>query len=390
MRVLFIVGNMDAETSAAANIWLKNLATAFSIGGHNSTILYIGSRSTKSYVKQGVKYLFLSRVDAFLMRIPRIRSLVFPKLFKKYILKYNGIVDLVMPVEGPYTIKRELFKVDLVKKVGAKYLFKILEHPKFNAQSNSLFEYEKYMTKTANLYDIIMPITRFIKDEYSKFGRTKPIFLNPIITNVEGIEKVIPSISHCKKKLIYCGNLGHSEEMEILFNEFSIALKEYSKLSLTVIGGGVSKRHTKFLLGECRTFCENLGIENSVKFTGRILHKEVLKYYNKGDIFLLPRPSREYSKAGFPSKLGEYLMTGKPVVAYPTGDIPLYLKDNVSAYFVKNEDLGTFGHRIVDVIKDLKFSTVGEQGAKVATNSFSLEATAERINCFFNKEFKCN
>ena len=388
MRVLFIIINMDSETPEAANIWSKNLAKSFSLAGHDSTILYIDSRRKKSFITDLVRYSFVSKIDAIFLRLPRGRSFIRKKLFKKYIMKYKGGADLVIPVEGPYTIQRELFKVDLVKKIGAKYLLKSLEHPKFHAQSNSLFEYEEYMKKTANLYDYVMPITQFIRDEYIKYGRVKPFFLNPIIAEAKSVKKAVSSKSGNNKELVYCGNLAHTEEMEILFNEFSFALKECSRLNLTVIGGAFSENNTMFFLEKYRVLCENLGIENAVKFTGRISHENVFKYYDQADVFLLPRPNRDYSKAGFPSKLGEYLMTGKPVVAYPTGDIALYLKDNVSAYLVENEDLGSFGKRIVEAIKDLHSSAVGEQGAKVAVNSFSIEATAGRIKKFFENELE--
>lgn len=49
------------------------------------------------------------------------------------------------------------------------------------------------------------------------------------------------------------------------------------------------------------------------------------------EALVLDRPNSLQAQYGFPTKLGEYLLTGNPVVVTKVGDIPLYLKDGVSA-----------------------------------------------------------
>ena len=50
--------------------------------------------------------------------------------------------------------------------------------------------------------------------------------------------------------------------------------------------------------------------------------------------FALPREDALFSRAGFATKLGEYLASGRPVIASATGDVELYLKDDVDAFLV--------------------------------------------------------
>jgi glycosyltransferase involved in cell wall biosynthesis len=108
-----------------------------------------------------------------------------------------------------------------------------------------------------------------------------------------------------------------------------------------------------------------------------------MKRYSFADAFLLPRPFRPYSKAGFPSKLGEYLLAGKPVISTATGDIPLYLEDGVSAYLVENDSSEAFSDKILRCVKDSDSLKVGMMGREVALDSFSIEATSKRLRSFF-------
>ena len=49
-------------------------------------------------------------------------------------------------------------------------------------------------------------------------------------------------------------------------------------------------------------------------------------------MLVLARPDNIQAKGGFPTKLGEYLATGNPVVVTKVGEIPNYLIDGVNAF----------------------------------------------------------
>src|SRR5207302_1804391 len=56
------------------------------------------------------------------------------------------------------------------------------------------------------------------------------------------------------------------------------------------------------------------------------------------------------STARFPTKLGEYLASGRPVVTNGIGEIPRYLKDGVNAVIVPPGDARVFGQAIAEVL----------------------------------------
>jgi len=128
---------------------------------------------------------------------------------------------------------------------------------------------------------------------------------------------------------------------------------------------------------------KRLGIHSNVTYTGRLPHSKVICKYKEADSFPLPRPFRLYSQAGFPTKLGEYLITGKPVVTTSTGDIPFYLEDKESAYLVNDGSPDSFAEKVIECIMDKDSSKIGSEGRQIAINSFSIESAAARVKQFF-------
>jgi glycosyltransferase involved in cell wall biosynthesis len=70
--------------------------------------------------------------------------------------------------------------------------------------------------------------------------------------------------------------------------------------------------------GDAREYVEKMAHEDErIEFKGMVTAKEAKNYVDMADVLVNPRPNNEeYTKYSFPSKNIEYLMTGKPVVAY--------------------------------------------------------------------------
>ena len=59
---------------------------------------------------------------------------------------------------------------------------------------------------------------------------------------------------------------------------------------------------------------KELNLEEKVIFTGAVPYTDVPQLLIDAEILALDRPDNKQAKYGFPTKLGEYLMTGNPVV----------------------------------------------------------------------------
>ncbi len=81
--------------------------------------------------------------------------------------------------------------------------------------------------------------------------------------------------------------------------------------------------------GDCDDYIMHMVEQDKrILFTGQIPHEEALKWLSKAHVLVNPRENNEdYTKYSFPSKLIEYLATGKPTVAYMLDGMPsIYTK----------------------------------------------------------------
>ena len=93
------------------------------------------------------------------------------------------------------------------------------------------------------------------------------------------------------------------------------------------------------------------------------------------------------AKYGFPTKLGEYLLSGNPVVVTAVGDIPYYLENGVSALIVPPSDATSFSQSLIWILDNPdKAKIIGENGRKVAMAFFNSQIESEKIIDHFMNE----
>ena len=96
-------------------------------------------------------------------------------------------------------------------------------------------------------------------------------------------------------------------------------------------------------------------------------------------ICALARPDSLQSKCGFPTKLGEYLLTENPVVVTNVGDISLFLKDQESA-FISSPNYDEFANKLRFVLQNPELAQlVGRKGCRVALEHFNAKTEIEKM-----------
>jgi glycosyltransferase involved in cell wall biosynthesis len=115
--------------------------------------------------------------------------------------------------------------------------------------------------------------------------------------------------------------------------------------------------HARFLLlgdGPMRDLVEPLVDSERVVAPGLVPHAEVPLYLAAADVLVSPH-SRQADGGEFfgsPTKLFEYMATGRPIVASAVGQIADVLKDGATALLIPPDDPGTLAAAIVRLIDD--------------------------------------
>lgn len=265
----------------------------------------------------------------------------------------------------------------------SEYPVVLLSKNKFNSIVAPIY------TNTAYRFlDGMIVISKPLKEYYAHKVNRRCKFLEvPMTVDVNRFENVMGTrardvISELGDYIAYCGNMGGNKDgLKNLIQSFSIVEKRVYPLKLLLIGGTNNETEYEDLLA----FNDSLGNKNVV-FFGNATRDEMPVLLKGAKILVLARPSSLQSTGGFPTKLGEYLSTGNPVVVTSVGDIPRYLSNKENAYVVPPDDIEVFADAICQVWDHYdEAKDVGFRGKELAKTVFNGAYQAKRIEQFLNE-----
>lgn len=182
----------------------------------------------------------------------------------------------------------------------------------------------------------------------------------------------------CREKYIaYCGNVSNNKDgVDILIKSFALVCKKHPDVKLYIIGKTPSQTEASDNL----RLIKSLGIEERIVFTGVVSSEQMPQLLKDAVVLALARPDNLQAKYGFPTKLGEYLLTENPVVVTSVGDIPLFLKDGVSALLSEPSNVEMFAEKLLWALDNPgEASAVGKAGAAVAAEFFNSDIETKKL-----------
>ena len=182
----------------------------------------------------------------------------------------------------------------------------------------------------------------------------------------------------CREKYIaYCGNVSNNKDgVDILIKSFALVCKKRPEIKLFIIGKSPSQTEASDNL----RLIKSLGIEERIVFTGVVSSEQMPQLLKDAMVLALARPDNLQAKYGFPTKLGEYLLTENPVVVTSVGDIPLFLKDGVSALISEPSNVEMFAEKLLWALDNPgEASAVGKAGAAVAAEFFNSDIETKKL-----------
>lgn len=112
-------------------------------------------------------------------------------------------------------------------------------------------------------------------------------------------------------------------------------------------------------------------LEKSITFTGFLPKEDLKKLQRTCTTAILNKPSNWQNDYNFSTKLGEYLMSGIPVIASATGEMKFYLSDFETAFLIPPNDSESIAEKIIFIVKHPEIAKkVGEAGRQLALKEF--------------------
>lgn len=246
----------------------------------------------------------------------------------------------------------------------------IINNKKFRLFFEKILIYPWYY----KVFDGYSFISNELMRHYKPYLNKKQVYVKlPMTVDFRRFEKT--GHEQKTKYILYTGSLSNKKDgIDYLIKAFTNVYKKLDQVFLYIAGN--SSKHD---LIRIKDLIKNSNCKN-IKLLGEVHRDEIPKYIMNAAVCVLPRPDSPQARGGFPTKLGEYLASGNPVIVTDVGEISHYLTcDDV--FFVSKHNLQKeLEEKLLVVFKDypesLKKGAMGQLKAKM---HFGLEANISII-----------
>ncbi|MBQ7850556.1 MAG: glycosyltransferase, partial [Clostridia bacterium] len=176
----------------------------------------------------------------------------------------------------------------------------------------------------------IIAISTLLEQYYAARGcRTVVI---PTIVDMKEYQGLVHH-PHDRLQIAYAGSPARKDYLLNVVRALTLLTEaERSRLELHLYGPTPEQLRALGMSAETERSCGD-----ALVCHGRIPYDEVKARIAEADFTVLLRPDRRYANAGFPTKVGESMACGTPVICNLTSDLQLYVHDGKNGIVVQDE-----------------------------------------------------
>lgn len=158
-----------------------------------------------------------------------------------------------------------------------------------------------------------------------------------------------------KKIYGFIGSFYEYEGLELLVKAMPALKNDYPDLHLLLVGGGQTENKLKAMVAQ-------LDLSGHVTFTGRINHKEVMRYYSIIDLLVYPRLSMRLTDLVTPLKPLEAMAMGRPCLASDVGGHKELIIDQKDGLLFKAGDIDSLISQLRQAYTTSNFDVIIRNG----------------------------
>lgn len=190
----------------------------------------------------------------------------------------------------------------------------------------------------------IIAISNFFVDYYTR--RNCQCLLVPTVIDVNEYP-VIRNSTNKKITIVYAGNPGKKDDLTSVIKGI-LKLPKYDQNRIKFDIYGVNNGFLNKKLGIDNEQISEL--EGCVEAHGRVPFDQVSNIISNADFTVLLRPNERYANAGYPTKVGESMAAGVPVIANITSDLGRDIIDGKTGIVVAGDTPDAFAEALKRVI----------------------------------------
>ena len=162
-----------------------------------------------------------------------------------------------------------------------------------------------------------------------------------------------------EKQIVYIGNFGISQALEVLINAMPIIISKIPEINLKLYGGG-------FCESKIRNLVKELKLEKSIHFFNPVSRNEIPSILSKSLIGIVSLQDNEGLRSAIPTKTFEYLACSLPIVAYGKSDeLKRIIEESNAGVYIDNNNEKEIGNSLIKLLSDEeKLKKYSENGRK--------------------------
>lgn len=285
-----------------------------------------------------------------------------------------------------YPIFLQILIILAAKMKKAKVVKETCEHPSALGNIHSKwhkyskwFEYKFIMPNYDGFIAISRDLNKFVEKYKSK--KAKCIIV-PILVDDQFKDKDLTQLKneYDVPYIIHTGTMLEQKDSisKILYAYARLKSELNTKCRLVFTGPHATSKCSYLPV------IKKLGIEKDVDLLGLVSSDHVAKLQHFATMTIIYKSDNLQTRNCFPTKLGEMLVSGTPVITTTIGDANLYLKNEKSAFIFRPDDEDTLVEYIKLILNNSQFAKqVGDAGRQVALKFFNPLYQGKRISDFF-------
>jgi glycosyltransferase involved in cell wall biosynthesis len=311
-----------------------------------------------------------------------------PSSLKKFAYYLYGIFKTILLIhKGGYnsilTYHNTLFLAFIIRIYSSirmiPFVIDKTEYPYYYRTSGKLGKFIREIN--LKFFSGIITITKELESFYSKFNRTflLPMTIDP--NRYAGVERNKVDEDYIAVVVGSHDRDGVFDSIKVYNEYFKLIVNKKEVNNLYLIGDLTNKRDYNAIL----QFIQDRDLVSHIKMLGRVGGDEIPNLLINAKC-LLSTPS-SFPSGGFPTKLGEYLLSGVPVVMTIVGEVESYLKNG-------HDFLGDYPGNYLDLAKKILMLQedpelairLGTNGKSTAMKNFNADNyVGELLNFIYKK-----
>lgn len=389
LHVVFIIRSFGFPEGMAATNRVRLLGRALTEQGVDVRVICMRVSERPGEVRNhqvagtadGVSFIYTPgstvRSDSFMVRRWREARGYVRALLELYRLKARGSLDCVFLADGGsekwypsvYLLLRWL------QHLGVPVITELNELPRMQAWlPTRLSGRLSHLAAVDGAVAISGWLSEWAAGEARRIGRRVDIVEIPIVVDTQ--EQVIASRPDNGQLFVYSASNAYMRDLAFVFRSMRMVWERFPEAELMVTG--MRPRSVALVVdGENVRHAVDDG---RLRIRGYLERSALLAAYQKAAALLIPLHDDLRSRARFPSKVGEYLASGRPVVTTRVGEIERFLQDGDTAYIAAADDVAAFSDKMVAVLDDAqRAAAIGAAGRRAAEELFDYRSQGSRF-----------